>query len=235
MQKYCEYIYLEYESGLYLENKKKKKGMKISMDINSRDIKRYVYLKLGKREEDEITEEDLNKITFLNLNYTNFKGEINEYDFNDLKYFKNLKELTLNGFEISDEMIENINSISSLEILVINHCSFSTNKELINNIKTLVLTYTKINDLKNFQMCGTLESVKLISCEDVDIKRLSPLNKLKEISIHNSNILNVTELKNFDVLEILNIDGSKVDSDDLESILNNDIKFSHEDEFYLIG
>ncbi len=209
--------------------------MRGRMDINSKDIKRYVYLKLGKREKDEITEDDLNKITFLNLNYKNFKGEINEYDFNELKNFKNLKELTLNGFEITDEIIESINLITSLEILVINHCSFSTNKELIRNIKTLVVTYTKTNDLKNFKMYESLENIKMINCENIDINYLVPFNNLKEISIHNSNILNGIEFKNFEILEDLNIDGSKVDYDNLESVINNDIKFSHEDEFYLIG
>ncbi len=209
--------------------------MRGRMDINSKDIKRYVYLKLGKREKDEITEDDLNKITFLNLNYKNFKGEINEYDFNELKNFKNLKELTLNGFEITDEIIESINLITSLEIFVINHCSFITNKELIRNIKTLVVTYTKTNDLKNFKMYESLENIKMINCENIDINYLVPFNKLKEISIHNSNILNGIEFKNFEILEDLNIDGSKVDYDNLESVINNDIKFSHEDEFYLIG
>ena len=205
------------------------------MNINSKDIKKYIYLKLGKKETEEITEEDLNKITFLNLKCKNFKDEINEYDFNDLKYFKNLTELTLNGFEITDDIILNINSIENLEILVINHSSFVTNKEVLNNIKTLVLTYTKINDMKNLKMYESLENIKIISCENVDINRLIHFNKLKEISIHNSNILNTAELKSFDMLEILNIDGSKIDCDNLESILNGDIEFSHEEEFYLIG
>ena len=46
------------------------------MNIKSKDIKRYVYLKLGKKETEEVNNEELNKITFLNLNYKNFKDEI---------------------------------------------------------------------------------------------------------------------------------------------------------------
>lgn len=203
------------------------------MNINSKDIKRYVYLKLGKRETEEIKEEELNKITFLNLNYKNFKDEINEYDFNDLKQFNNLKELTLNGFEITDEMIENINSISNLEILVINHSAFNTSKEITNDLKTLVITYTNANDLKNFKMYETLENLKMISCENVDINELISFKSLKEISINSSNIINAETLNNFELLDSLNIDGSKIDTENL--IIRKDVKFSHEDKFFLIG
>lgn len=205
------------------------------MNIKSKDIRRYVYLKLGKKETEEVNNEELNKITFLNLNYKNFKDEINEYDFNDLKQFKNLKELTLNGFEITEEMISNINQIDNLEILVINHCSFVTNKELINNLRRLVLTYTKINNLTNFKKCSDLESIEFIDCENVDIDNLIELKRLKEILVYNSEISNALELRNFDKLRILKIDGSKLDYENLESVISSDIEFSHEERFYLIG
>lgn len=205
------------------------------MNIKSKDIKRYVYLKLGKKETEEVNNEELNKITFLNLNYKNFKDEINEYDFNDLKQFKNLKELTLNGFEITEEMISNINQIDNLEILVINHCSFVTNKELISNLRRLVLTYTKINNLTNFKKCSDLENIEFIDCGDVDINNLIELKMLKEILVYNSEISNALELRNFDKLRILKIDGSKLDYENLESVISSDIEFSHEERFYLIG
>lgn len=205
------------------------------MNIKSKDIKKYVYLKLGKKETEEVNNEELNKITFLNLNYKNFKDEINEYDFNDLKQFKNLKELTLNGFEITEEMISNINQIDNLEILVINHCSFVTNKELISNLRRLVLTYTKINNLTNFKKCSDLENIEFIDCGDVDINNLIELKMLKEILVYNSEISNALELRNFDKLRILKIDGSKLDYENLESVISSDIEFSHEERFYLIG
>ena len=171
----------------------------------------------------------------MNLNYKNFKDEINEYDFNDLKQFKNLKELTLNGFEITEEMISNINQIDNLEILVINHCSFVTNKELISNLRRLVLTYTKINNLTNFKKCSDLENIEFIDCGDVDINNLIELKMLKEILVYNSEISNALELRNFDKLRILKIDGSKLDYENLESVISSDIEFSHEERFYLIG
>lgn len=205
------------------------------MNIKSKDIKKYVYLKLGKKETEEVNNEELNKITFLNLNYKNFKDEINEYDFNDLKQFKNLKELTLNGFEITEEMISNINQIDNLEILVINHCSFVTNKELISNLRRLVLTYTKINNLTNFKKCSDLENIEFIDCGDVDINNLIELKMLKEILVYNSEISNALELRNFNKLRILKIDGSKLDYENLESVISSDIEFSHEERFYLIG
>ena len=203
------------------------------MNINSKDIKRYVYLKLGKRETEEINEEELNKITFLNLNYKNFKDEINEYDFNELKQFKNLKELTLNGFEITDEIIEKINLIPNLEILIINHSSINATKELINNLKMLVVTYTNANDLKNFKMYETLENLKMISCENVNINELIKFKSLKEISINSSNIVNADTLNKFELLKILNIDGSKIDSENL--LIRKNVEFSHEEKFFLIG
>lgn len=203
------------------------------MDIKSKEIKKYICYKLMKKETEEITEDDLNKITFLNLNYKNFKDEINEYDFNDLKQFKNLKELTLNGFEIKDEIIENINLIPNLEILVINHSSVNTSKEITNNLKTLVITYTNSNDLKNFKMHETLENLQMISCENVNIDDLISFKCLKEISINSSNILNADTLNKFELLKSLNIDGSKIDSENL--IIRKGIEFSHEEKFFLIG
>ena len=84
-------------------------------------------------------------------------------------------------------------------------------------------------------MYETLENLQMISCENVNVNELILFKKLKEVSINNSNITNAIYFKEFELLKNLIIDGSKIDCENLESIIRNDIEFSHEEKFYLIG
>ncbi len=202
------------------------------LEIKTKDIREYVFRVLQKNSSEELTCEELSKITFLNLNQMNFKREWNEYDFSDLAYFTNLESCTLNGFVVDEKMIVNLNQLPHLKGLVFNHCQFSTNHVITSPIDTLVLNWTSINDLNNFKESSGLQRLKIIHAKEVvDANSFKPFEKIEELDVCDSKIQNVSAIDELKALKSLRLDGSILDSD----YQRKDISFSHEEEFFLMG
>ena len=66
----------------------------------SKELKEYVLLKLNKKEGEELTKEDLDKIEEISLNSKTIDFQDRRYDFKDFQKFKNLKFLILQNFKI---------------------------------------------------------------------------------------------------------------------------------------
>ena len=202
------------------------------LEIKTKDIREYVFRVLQKNSSEELTCEELSKITFLNLNQMNFKREWNEYDFSDMAYFTNLESCTLNGFVVDEKMIVNLNQLPHLKGLVFNHCQFSTNHMITSPLDRLVLNWTSINDMNNFKESCGLKRLKIIHAKEVvDAMIFKPFEVIEELDICDSEIQNVSALDELKTLHSLCLDGSKLDNE----YQRNDISFSHEEEFFLIG
>ena len=96
----------------------------------SSGLKKYLLLKLNKKEEREILPSDFDKIEEISLNNADCKTYNVEYDLKDLMLFKNLKFLSIQNFKIRNYETNIINRIQSL-------CAV----QMVNSEMILVLYY----------------------------------------------------------------------------------------------
>lgn len=205
----------------------------MNINLNSEIIKKSIYNKLKKDEKSALTIDELDSIKSITLNNSDKNGEQISYDFLDFQYLKNIKELALNGFLINNEIIKLLNSLNNLDTLILNHCSFETNDMVFSNIENLIITYSHLLDLSIFRSLDKIKTLQFINIHEIDIKDIKFAKNIESLSIHNSNIKNCSELKDFINLKQLKIDGSLVDDPDFIDLLSKDIKFSCKKRYYL--
>lgn len=204
--------------------------------ISSNTLKQYLSLIIGKDIE-VINANDLNSIKDIVLKKRNFNDEETDCNISDLIEFKNLVSCTLCDFDIDATVVEKINEIKKLDFIHFDFCNFTTeNIELNSNVEDACfnmcngLTLAKLQNTK-------LLTITLVTSEeeisDIDISELVNADNLKELSIHNYNIKNIDKIIEIaPKLEILNLDGSKVDKNKLENIRGK-LDISHKEKFYL--
>ena len=147
---------------------------------------------LDKNEGDEITENDLAKLTELKASKANI------YDLTGLEHCKNLKFLYLN----ENNKIRDLSPLSELTQLV-----------------TIELSKNKISSLQPLSNLSNLSYLNLAYNEIGDISPLSRLTKLKELVIYwNHLIADITPLSGLTNLTKLNIHGNKIS--DLQPLKN---------------
>lgn len=171
----------------------------------------------------------------LTLNSKNALGEVIQYD---TTYFKNLERLetiTLNGFEVNNDLIEKINCLKKLKIIIFNHCKFICDDKLKNNIENVIITYSNIVNSNFFEEQENLKTIELIGIDEVDINSFIEMKNLEEISIYNSKIKNSKKIIGFANLKVLKLDGSLVDEPNFSDLIDDNIEFSYSEKFYLEG
>jgi len=87
------------------------------------------------------------------------------YDFEKLKYFKNLKLLTLEFCEVTEEKIEAISNLTDLEELYIDN------------------SYDPLLSIKSFKKMKNLKKLTLERIENLDFKELATLDNIKYLNL----------------------------------------------------
>lgn len=200
--------------------------------FKSEVIKEYVYNEINK-DINKIVEQDLDSITQFKLSYKDYKGNRNKYYFEDLEYFKKLKVCNFEGFPITEEIIDILNKLESLEMIIFSHCKFETDSQISSKLNKIILTYSKINNLRNFKNCKKLNKIEIIECGEINIKELIFFSELKELHIYNSKVKNSTMINSLEKLEELKLDGSLVDSPNFVQELNKKINYTYSKKYYL--
>ena len=200
--------------------------------VQSKEIKESVRRMLRKLDANEITEEDLSKITSISLKYKNYKGEVNDCNLHELSQLKNLERITLGGFSITDEVVDCINDVPNLSILTLGHCRIETEKEFSNPLKALVLNWTRAYSMANFKTCSGLKVLRMIHVGDVNAEDLLPFQEVERLDVCEANIKNVKAFDQLPTVKKLCLDGSK--TDDKYKPTNQNIEYSNNDEFFLL-
>lgn len=205
----------------------------MSIKLKSETIKKIVYNKLRKDEEETITLEELELITNITLNRLDNQAKEINYDFADLKYLKNIESCTLNGFCINKEITNVLNNLENLKTLTLNHCIFENESIIDNNIENIIITYSNCRNFNIFKNLGNIKTLQLINIDKIDIKEIKAAKNIESLSIFNSKIKNSSEIKDFENLKELKIDGSLVDNPNFIDLLNKDVKFRYHKKYYL--
>ena len=133
------------------------------------------------------------EIKTLTINQYNIIGEKQEVDFSTVSKYKNLEELFIKNFEITDENINIINSLKNIKRIVLVNCILNITLEMP-KVESL-----RLNNCKNAYKCTFNESTTklyLENCDRINVKSIENLN-LQALRIENTLTENLGEISNF--------------------------------------
>lgn len=192
--------------------------METIINIENENLANYIMFKLDKVD-NGFTEEELNKITEVVIDYNN-ESDSSFVFLEELSKLKKLKTITLrNGYIFNDNYNIFLN-LNNLTEFVFENCEFE-NADLIASLKlkSLSLINCKIESYSFVNVLDNLEELSIIN-GTIEIEKLNMLNHLKYLQISYSNITDSTEL-NISTLEELYIDNTNINNFNfLNSLLN---------------
>lgn len=181
--------------------------MKAIINIENANLANYIMFKLDK-DDNEFTEEELNKITEVVIDYRNEND--NSFVFlEELAKLKNIKMITLrNGYIFNDNynIFLNLNHLSEF---VFENCEFE-NADLIASLKLKSLSLINCK-IESYSFVYVLENLFELSIINgiIEMEKLNMLNHLKYLQISYSNITDSTQL-NINALEDLYLDNTNI-------------------------
>jgi len=183
----------------------------------------------------QFSKEELESVNEISLRNMNFRGETLNIDLEQLKDLPYLENLYLQGFTIDDDVIEIINELKDIKKIHFNQCSIKNNKKLImQNLRHLILEFCEDTYYNFFDSLECL-SIQTKIYETFDLSEINNKFNIKRLYINNANIINFEIIKEFNNLEVLNIDGSKVDKEDVLDTISKTIVVSHKSKYLLIN
>lgn len=200
----------------------------LEIELKSKDLKEYICLDLKKDKNEPIYDEDLNKITELDLDRYDLVDDLTDVTLEDIVFFNNLKKCYLTNFVFDDKNIKLLNKQKNLDFLQINDCVFKNNEELTLGVKHLVIVDSKNIDLQKYNNREDLEKLHIVNCANTNIKGISKFQNLSKVYLQNLYLDNINEMKSMDNLAYINLNGSSVKDDSFEKN-NTDFIIEHDD------
>lgn len=204
-----------------------------SVEVNNKIIKSKIYSNLKKQFSEQLTDEELKRIKSMTLNAKDSNKNTIKYNEYDYKCLENLETITLNGFIIDNEMIINLNYLKNLKTIIFNHCTFKNEKTINNELENLLITYSKLERFNLFKNVEKIKTIELIEVGEINIKDITNMENIMELSIYNSKIRNSIMINQFKKLKKLKLDGSLVDEEKFSELLNKSIEFSYKEKYFL--
>lgn len=205
------------------------------IEIKNKFLKERIYNILRKNDEEPLNENELKKIKQIKLDSKTFLDEEIQYSLDDFLYLSEIQKLVLDQFDVDDKLIKIINSFKQLNNIEFSHCTFSNINGINNKIEALTIAYCKLINFEIVNEKDTVTDFAIYGFEEeiIDLNKILQYKNIQNLSIFNVNIKNSNKFKDFTNLKMLNIDGSNIDCDNLSDLLRNDIKVSHEKQFFL--
>lgn len=200
------------------------------MRIKNEELKFKIYNILKKEDDEEITEDELKSITAISINKKDYDAQDIVFEENDFQVLKYVERLTLNLFEINDELVKQIALLENLNTLILNHCTFQTKMQFTNSFKNLMISYPKNLDLEIFTNSFALEMFQLVEAK-VDLQVLKKYENLQYLYLYNSQIEKLESLLEFQNLKEVGLDGSNISEEVLKQIKNKNIMLHYADEY----
>lgn len=204
------------------------------MIVLDEEIAKAVKYQLGDLNQKVFEEQDLEKIQELNLNNHTFLGENKNINLYNLDFFSNLRILTLQYFDINNDIVNLINSCKNLRQLQLSSCNCSFDIELKNDrLDNLFINCCKVN---NYSKINAPRIFSIVGDSNLNLIKLNGKEKVQSLSLLNCKINNFKAIHDFKQLVILNLDGSVVDNEKLLENISTKVKrFSKLDKYLPIG
>lgn len=140
----------------------------------------------------EVTKDDLNNITYLNISRIGFDDILN-VDSSDLLIFKNLSELSIEGCIIDNKFIKDVMSLKKIKKISFIKCDFiDDSNELLKSLEIEELVINNVNGLNNITISDLNKLTFINTTLNCTIKNVKTLDISRSINtninIEDSNI-----------------------------------------------
>lgn len=197
--------------------------------ILDNDLKKVIGYKVGKFSGEDLTHEDFLRVDELSLNNRSFSGESKNINLLGLGVLKNLRSLDLQYFNIDDDIVSLINSFGNLRTLRLISCKCLGERQL--NNKALLSLVLNCCDIKDYERIVVPQILTIIGDENLKFDRLQGIESSRIINLQNSKVGGFKKILTCENLEKLSLDGSKIDDENVLSMLRKEIKVSKEDKY----
>ena len=199
-------------------------------NINSNELKKNICLKTGHFEFDEVSEEDLGRVTEIALRGVKFNGEPTDVNLKELAELYNLTDLLLSTVTLNKELLENLRQLKLKSFQLVN----SRLEE------DTVIDFGDEIDRVDIKSTEGIEKARIVSPQSlfisdskVDFSKLD-LSRARNIYLQDCVIIGYEDPSKFESLEYINFDGSTVEDKEgnpiVEFTLRDGIFISHEEE-----
>lgn len=193
--------------------------------IENKILRNIILIKCKKDNIEDLSENELEKVKDISLNKKNVSKQILDIDLSELNKIPNLEILSLQNFEINEQTINDIKKCKDLKVLHLETCNFNNADVFkIDNLKKIIIKYCKVKDWRKIYFP---ENVVINAREKIDLKEFNNIENIINLKLNNLTISNFKRILNFENLKYLNIDGSIIDSNDIQSFMRKEIEFSH--------
>lgn len=200
----------------------------LEIELKSKDLKEYICLDLKKDKSEPIYDEDLNKITELDLDRYDLVDDLTDVTLEDIVFFNNLKRCYLSNFVFDDKNVSLLSRQKNLEFLQINDCAFKNSKELSLGVKHLVIVDSENVNLSKYNDLNSLEKLHIVNCVNTNINGISKFKNLSKVYLQNLCLEDLNEMKSMNNLTYINLNGSKIKDSSFEKS-NTDFIIEHEE------
>ena len=190
-------------------------------------------IKLNLKKYDGIlSDSDLKLVKELNLSNKTFSGKSKNINLDFLRFTNNLEKISIQYFDIGNNVIDILNSLNNLYSIEFSFCKFNFKNNLEN--KKLQNIYINCCSVKDYSKIKLTRNFTIIGENKLNLKILENKSNVENLSLNNCNINNFKYIKNFYNLKILNLDGSVFDEKNLQN-LNRNIEISNLERYLPIG
>lgn len=198
----------------------------MGLNIDDKQLLRNIKLRMVVENKTEL--EEIDELSLVNKN---FLGQDLGIDLTEIVKVKNLKNLSIKFFTITDEIIETLNKLEKLETIEILMCKMETSKIIKNNIKTIYIHSVEGLNIDNFQTenleyiriensglidiykltkFSNLERLELVNCPIISVPKISMIKSLEELYLQEIDLQFDLEISNLQKLRFISLNGSKV-------------------------
>lgn len=202
----------------------------VEIELKSNELKEYLYLKLNKNRNTPLYDNDINAVEYLTMNGLDFLDEPTDITLFDLVFFNNLRECSILNKEISSKELDILKNLKKLNYLQLSNCKLPENIDL--GVEQLIIDGCSGFSFENYKQKEKIKELRIINCEDIDMKGAAQLKNLTKLYLQNLNLKDIDEVKEIDHLQYLNLNGTKVEK--LCSFdKNSKLRIDHESKNYL--
>lgn len=195
--------------------------------MNDKNLLRAIKIKLC-----TIPARNYKEIEELNLTNKNFLGNTLNINLEEIVELEELKTLSIKFFDITDEVIDSINTLKKLCKIEFYMCDFKTNKVINGNIRDvtiycckgfkqnilndcinleiLELTNSGITDVNDLLLYKKIKSIKIRDCSLISLPKISALTDLEYIYLNNIDIQCDFEISKMKKLKYISLNGSDI-------------------------
>lgn len=195
------------------------------MELKEKLLEKAIQYKVGKFKQEPLNELDLEKVTELSISDTTFLGKKLNIDLSEITFLQNLESLTLQNFEITNDIVTLLNQLPKLTHLQFSTCQLKNRNLLVPpSLESLYFENTDVRTLKFFTLPQILQ---ITGAKYLTLRDFTDTSEIEFLYLQNCRVQGISNIHKLKKLKELNLDGSLVDNKKTLMELPEDVEISY--------